>query len=196
MNKKKIIIGVVAAIIIVLAGIVIYNAMSGGRGQTESNAPTDNRGQVTDNSENSDEAVKDGQSAASDNKPSDNSGNSDEAVKDGQSAASDNKPSDNSETGADEQKVYSPTFMYFVSNSDADFDKTAAVIDELKKEYGDRVTFDINNIDEKPEMKENFPVEGQTPALIMLNKSNDISAFEFKCSDKAKLAECIENALK
>lgn len=173
MNKKKIIIGVVAAIIIVLAGIVIYNAMSGGRGQTESNASTDNWGQVTDNSENSNEAVKDGQSAASDN-----------------------KPSDNSETGADEQKVYSPTFMYFVSNSDADFDKTAALIDELKKEYGDRVTFDINNIDEKPEMKENFPVEGQTPALIMLNKSNDISAFEFKCSDKAKLAECIENALK
>ena len=101
----------------------------------------------------------------------------------------------NNEGAVEEEKVYTPTFMYFVSNSDADFEKTAAMLDELKKEYGDKITFEIKNIDDEPELKDNFPVEGQTPALIMLNTSNDISAFEFQCSDKHKLIECIKNAL-
>lgn len=101
----------------------------------------------------------------------------------------------NNEGAVEEEKVYTPTFMYFVSNSDADFEKTAAMLDELKKEYGDKITFEIKNIDDEPELKDNFPVEGQTPALIMLNTSNDISAFEFQCSDKDKLIECIKNAL-
>lgn len=101
----------------------------------------------------------------------------------------------NNEGAVEEEKVYTPTFMYFVSNSDADFEKTAAMLDELKKEYGDKITFEIKNIDDEPELKDNFPVEGQTPALIMLNTSNDISAFEFQCRDKDKLIECIKNAL-
>ena len=101
----------------------------------------------------------------------------------------------NNEGAVEEEKVYTPTFMYFVSNSDADFEKTAAMLYELKKEYGDKITFEIKNIDDEPELKDNFPVEGQTPALIMLNTSNDISAFEFQCSDKDKLIECIKNAL-
>ena len=101
----------------------------------------------------------------------------------------------NNEGAVEEEKVYTPTFMYFVSNSDADFEKTAAMLDELKKEYGDKITFEIKNIDDEPELKDNFPVEGQTPALIMLNTSNDISAFEFQSRDKDKLIECIKNAL-
>ena len=101
----------------------------------------------------------------------------------------------NNEGAVEEEKVYTPTFMYFVSNSDADFEKTTAMLDELQKEYGDKITFEIKNIDDEPELKDNFPVEGQTPALIMLNTSNDISAFEFQCSDKDNLIECIKNAL-
>lgn len=92
-------------------------------------------------------------------------------------------------------KVYTPTFMYFVAYSDENYSQTQKMLDTLMKEYSDRVTFDIINIDDNPEAKENFPVDRQTPALIMLNTSNDISAFEFKCDDKATLISDIENAL-
>lgn len=96
---------------------------------------------------------------------------------------------------APEKKV-TPTFMYFISASDAEYEKTNAMLDELQKEYEGRINFDIRNIDENPEDKKNFPVDGQTPALIMLNTSNDISGLEFKCNDKETLVKDIENALK
>ena len=94
-----------------------------------------------------------------------------------------------------EEKVYTPTFMYFVSGSDANYDEAMAVVSELEKEYEGKITFDIHNIDETPEDKDNFPVDGMTPALIMLNTSNDISAMEFMCADKDRLENDIETAL-
>ena len=36
----------------------------------------------------------------------------------------------------EEEKVYTPTFMYFVSGADDGHDATMVMIDELKKEYG------------------------------------------------------------
>ena len=93
------------------------------------------------------------------------------------------------------EDVYTPTFMYFVSESEANYDDAMIVAAELQEEYADKVTFDIHNIDETPEDKENFPVDGMTPALIMLNTSNDISAMEFMCVDKDTLTKDIENAL-
>ena len=95
----------------------------------------------------------------------------------------------------EQEQVYTPTFMYFVSGSDENYDEAMAVVEELKAEYEGQITFDIHNIDETPEDKTNFPVEGMTPALIMLNTSNDISAMEFMCADKDKLKDDIENAL-
>ena len=97
---------------------------------------------------------------------------------------------------SENEKKYTPTFMYFISKSDAGFDATNSMIEDLKKEYGGRVKFDIINVDDTPEAKENFPVDQQTPALIMLNTSNNISAIEFKCSDKQVLRQYIEAALK
>lgn len=96
---------------------------------------------------------------------------------------------------ATEQAKVTPTFMYFVSNSDADFDSTQATIDELQEEYADKVNFNIINIDENTEAASNFPVQGNTPMLIMLNTSNDISAMSPKTSDKAELKEAIDAAL-
>lgn len=101
------------------------------------------------------------------------------------------------ETGtdtSDEVKV-TPTFMYFVSNSDPDFDATADMINKLKDEYKDKINFNVINIDENKEAANNFPVQDNTPALIMLNESNDISAIEFKCSDKSTLTDDIKAAL-
>ncbi len=106
-------------------------------------------------------------------------------------SSTDTNTADTTETA---NKV-TPTFMYFVSNSDENFDETNAIIEELKGEYDGKVNFDIVNIDENPEAATNFPVKDQTPALIMLNTNNDISAMEFKCSDKATLTEDIETAL-
>ena len=95
----------------------------------------------------------------------------------------------------DDGKRYTPTFMYFVSGADADFDKAMEVVVELKAEYGEKIKFDIHNIDETPEDKENFPVDGMTPALIMLDTKNNISAMEFKCTDIEKLKNDIDMAL-
>ena len=65
----------------------------------------------------------------------------------------------------------------------------------LENEYKDKINFQLVNVDENPEALENFSlVKDQTPALIMLDTSNNISAIEFKCSDKDKLKTDIDNA--
>lgn len=89
-----------------------------------------------------------------------------------------------------------PVFMYFVSKNDEGYSDYMAMVDELKSEYGDKVNFNIVDIDENPDSKQNFPVDGNTPMLIMTNKANDISAIEFSCSDKTKLTDDIEATLK
>lgn len=94
-----------------------------------------------------------------------------------------------------EQEKVTPTFMYFVSNSDEDFDEAQSVVEELQKEYDGKVIFNVINIDENTEAASNFPVQGQTPMLIMLNTSNDISAMNPKCSDKEKLKAAIDAAI-
>ncbi|MBQ7572863.1 MAG: hypothetical protein IJT23_01235 [Clostridia bacterium] len=95
---------------------------------------------------------------------------------------------------SDNGKFYLPQVMYFVSASDETYDAEIKAFNELKDEYKDIVEFDLRDIDKNPEDKEKFPVEGMTPTLIMLDTANNISAMEFKCSDKAKLKESIENA--
>ena len=96
----------------------------------------------------------------------------------------------------EEEKVYTPTFMYFVSNNDADFAKTNETIEKLKGEYNGKVNFDVRNVTEDPSQLENFPVEGQTPALIMLDTSNNISNFLFMNGNYDDLKAAIEAALK
>lgn len=94
------------------------------------------------------------------------------------------------------QEKVTPTFMYFVSAKDADYEKTNEMIGELQEKYADDIKFNIIDVDTDTEALKNFSlVDGNTPALIMLNTSNDISAMEFKCSDKSKLEDDIKNAL-
>lgn len=93
------------------------------------------------------------------------------------------------------EKVYTPTFMYFVSKSDEGYDATMVMLEELKKEFDGKVKFDIRNIDDDPEAVKNFPVENNTPTLIMLNTKNDISNILFKTKDKDKLTAAITAAM-
>lgn len=167
MSKKKILVLFLAALIVVFAGIGIYNLAA-----NKNESPTDD---ISMTESNKSEKTEDGELSAEKDITEQNEKTEEQQI--------------------NKNDAYMPTFMYFVSNSDADFKNTQKMIDELKKEYDGRVKFDIINIDEQPEMKKSFPVEGQTPALIMLNINNDISAFEFVCNDKQKLVKSIEDAL-
>ena len=85
--------------------------------------------------------------------------------------------------------------MYFISNSDENLDAEKSVMDELQSEYGEKVNFTVINIDEDKEAANNFPVQGNTPMVIMLNTSNDISAMSPQTFDKNELKEIIDAAL-
>ena len=101
-------------------------------------------------------------------------------------------PQESSQPEKTEETVKKPTFMYFVTNDDLN----SEVIEKLKNEFGEKVTFDIKNVDEDAEVLENFSiVNGNTPALIMLNKDADISNFLFKTKDYETLKKAIEQTL-
>ena len=96
---------------------------------------------------------------------------------------------------ADENKV-EPTFMYFVSKSDATYEEEMKAVEALKEKYDGKVVFDIKDVDEDPDSLKSFPmVEGNTPFLIMLDTNNDLCAFEPSISDKKELAKVIDEAL-
>lgn len=89
-----------------------------------------------------------------------------------------------------------PVFIYFVSNDDMEYDEAIKVFNELKKEYDDKVDFELKNVTENPEILENFKlVEGNTPALIMDGKE-EITGIKLKTKDKEILKEEIEKSLR
>ncbi len=95
---------------------------------------------------------------------------------------------------SDNGKIYKPQIMYFVSKSDEGYDEEMKMINEVKTEYGDTAEIDVRDVDENPEDKTNFGVDGMTPALIVLNTANNITAMEFKCSDKETVIKNLEDA--
>ncbi len=97
---------------------------------------------------------------------------------------------------ATEAPKVTPTFVYFVSKNDAAYASFTETVEKLKTEYEGQINFDLRDIDADPTIAENFAfVVGNTPALIMLNTSNDISAIELANPDEAKLRAAIEAAL-
>ena len=96
---------------------------------------------------------------------------------------------------AAEEKVYTPTFVYIVTPEDSSYEASMLIVKELQEEYGDRVNFDIRNAAEDPSQLEAFNITGKTPALFMLDTSNNICAMLLQNSDKADLKTAIEKAL-
>lgn len=97
---------------------------------------------------------------------------------------------------ATEEPEVTPTFVYFVSQNDADYAAAMATVEKLKTEYEGKVNFDIRDYDADPTIAENFAmVVGNTPALIMLDTHNAPCDFLFKTSDEAALKASIEKAL-
>lgn len=91
-------------------------------------------------------------------------------------------------------KKENPTFMYYISNSDEDFDKTNETLKELEEEYKDRVNFKIINIDD--DNVQALVTQGQTPTLILTNGTDGEAQIKNQCNDKEELKNCIEEALK
>ncbi|MBR0366221.1 MAG: hypothetical protein IJH94_05420 [Clostridia bacterium] len=112
--------------------------------------------------------------------------------------ASENGVSESGESMTVEEKVYTPTFMMFVTKNDENYDEYMAVIEEVKTEYEGKVNFDITDIEEESDAKDNFGdiIALGTPTLIMLNTKNEPCAFVGKCSDKQQMVNNIETALK
>ena len=98
---------------------------------------------------------------------------------------------------ANEGKVYTPTFMYFVSKTDEKYSEYMAAVNEVQAEYASKIQFQIIDIDEDPEKKENFEdiVGMGMPALIMLDTKNNICGINISCVEKATMVENIKRAL-
>lgn len=186
MDKKKIVIITAAAIAVIAVAAAAIVSTRG----------TDRKNRLVDGNVQTEEKVNDKEEKQETSKPAEEKQNTETAseAKSETSEKTEQKAVSGDKNTAEAEKV-TPTFMYFVSKSDAEHDKTNAMIEELKTEYGDKVRFDIVDIDENPDAKNNFPVDGQTPVLIMLNTSNDISALEFKCNDKSTLENDIKKAM-
>ena len=93
-----------------------------------------------------------------------------------------------------EEKVFTPTFMYFVSEKNEGYKEGMAAVERLKKEYDGKVNFDIRDVDKNPENLKNFPVADIIPALIMLNTKNDICAFSPMVTKYEDLKAAIDSA--
>lgn len=193
MNKKLIF----AITSLLVASLLLTSCGSKGKTSALSGDGTD-AVTATDSAADKTDPAKDANTATDKNQASKDN-KSDTAKKDSKSEKSNSAQSESSSANTAQEKSeevqVTPTFMFFTSNSDADHEKTMSVIEDLKKSYGSKVNFDLVDIDSNPDAKKNFPVEGQTPALIMLNTSNDICAFEFKITEKAKMEDAIKKAL-
>jgi thioredoxin-like negative regulator of GroEL len=187
MKNKKYLMAAIAAIVIIAAVVVIIFAAKNASDTPAKTNVTPTATATTDSEEN----IANEETTISEETPE---GNLESDTEVSTNTSTDTSKTEN-EVSSEAQKV-TPTFMYFISESDTGYEQTNTMLKELQEQYGDRVRFDIVNVDENPDAKKNFPVDGQTPALIMLNTSNDISALEFQCSDKDTLIKDIENALK
>lgn len=181
MNKsKKIVIGAVAAVAVVgIASAVWYFGFANKEEEPPKNAQNVSSTATAEPSGQPEESAAPAESGA----PAQSGGASSGSAASGAAAT-------------EEPVKVTPTFMYFVTNDDLANEAVKSTLDALQAEYADRVNFDIKNVDEDATLLERFSfVEGNTPALIMLNTANDICDIKMKNSDQDALKASIEGAL-
>ncbi len=93
------------------------------------------------------------------------------------------------------EKIPKPTFMYFAKNEELVDKTTKKTLDELSAIYGDKVIFEIKNVDADKQLLEDFPVKDNTPALIMLDSNGDITNIMFKTNECEKLKSAVDAVL-
>ena len=185
-KKQKIILAVILVVFLAGSGIL---AMTLGKSHYENK---ENLVSDTAVKENSGTAAQGEETAASGTKTQQEKDNSTSQTQAPQ--VSSGTDGSMGQAASDDGKTYTPTFMFFYSESDTDNAKTQEILAELQKTY-QNINFDIRSIDAEPDLVEKFPVAGATPMLIMLNTKNDISALVPMCKEKAKMEEAINNAL-
>jgi ABC-type glycerol-3-phosphate transport system substrate-binding protein len=88
-----------------------------------------------------------------------------------------------------------PSFIYYVSSSDDDFDKNNDMIEELKKEYEGKINLVVVDVDNNEVQA--LVGKGQTPTLVFMgNSDSSTNAIKPMCSDKEELKKCIDDVLK
>lgn len=181
-DKKSVIVAVTVLVIIAAVGIGVgvHNFR---------NAPVPSEVQ---NAQTNDGADKNKENEKK-NSENDNSGKEDKQT---QGENKDESAENNDAGTSSGENEKTPVFMYFVSETDSDYEAALKVFEELKAEYKGKIEFELKNVTKEPELLENFSlVKGNTPALIMDGKEG-ITGFQFKMTDKKTLDSEIQKALK
>lgn len=186
-KKQKIILAVILIVFLVGSGILAMTLGKYYYGNRQENG--ENLADVQENTPQNAQASA--QATHSGSQKNEASGTGEEASREEQSGG---ETDGGQATAQADAKTYTPTFMFFYSEADPDNEKTQAILAELQKTYTN-IKFDIRSIDAEPELVDKFPVQGNTPMLIMLNTKNDISALVPMCKEKDKMEEAIQNAL-
>ena len=84
-------------------------------------------------------------------------------------------------------------FMFFVT--DSEYSELKSTLHKLEKEYNGSVEFVINNVDRDKSLLNSYPVENNTPALIMLDENSDIVGIHFKVNDYVQMRNIIEDVI-
>lgn len=135
-------------------------------------------------------------SIASSHKGGDDSGNSGNNVSNTSNA--DNSGVNNGVSVQQEETLRpdaKPMFKFFYNSSDEKAAELMAVIEELENTYGDRVVFDISDLDEHPEYVEQFSIMA-APQLYMLEADGNFADIKLGVYDKAELEDAISKVFK
>lgn len=212
-EKKSVIIAVLILVAIVIIGTTVgitqfkkQQATSGETTQTETQTQETETTEVSETEadavvEKSDDVAEKKETKKEEKKKEDKKETAKEEAKtEAKKSDKSNEAKDAKKETAEENTVdfpdKKPAFLYFVSESDSDYEKAVKVFEELKKEYGEDVDFELKNVTQDPSLLENFAfVNGNTPTLIMDGKEG-ITGFQMKMTDKKTLEEEIKKALK
>ena len=211
-EKKSVIIAVLILVAIVIIGTTVgitqfkkQEATSGETTQTQTQDKKTETAEVAEG-EAAEETATEEKASEKEDKKADKKADKKEQVKE-EAKAEDKKADKKDAEKSDAKKETTqdtkvdfpdkkPAFLYFVSETDKDYEKAVKVFEELKKEYGEKVDFELKNVTQDPTLLENFAlVNGNTPTLIMDGKEG-ITGFQMKMTDKKTLEDEIKKALK
>lgn len=185
MKNKKVIAGIIAVLIAAAVGIGITVAVNKG-GNSESGNDT---------------KLESTQAPSEDESKEDEKfDNESETEKDKADDKDDDKEDIELEDDKGEVMTEKPVFMYFVSAKDEKHDETKKILEELQKEYEEKVMFRIMDVDEHPEYVEQFSLnafnpDGGTPMLIMLDTKGQFKDLKAGFADKKTLEKSIAKAI-
>lgn len=87
-----------------------------------------------------------------------------------------------------------PKFMLFVT--DAEYGaELKNIVHKLEKEYKGRAEISVMNVDQNKSLLNSFPVDGNTPAVIMTDELGDVCGIHFKTDSYDTMRIIIEDAI-